>query len=90
VTVRSAAKVTSALVAKGMTPTNNHHKMFRMEVDGVLAVVTRVSHGRGGEINESLGNLMARQCQLELKQFWELIDCPLSADQWQDLIRQKL
>jgi len=90
VTVRSPSKVKAALKAKGMVSANSHHTMFRMDVDGVLAVVTRVSHSSRNEINDSLASKMARQCKLNLKQFWDLVDCPLSAAEWQDLIRLKL
>lgn len=32
---------------------------------------------------------MARQCVLFLKEFWQLVDCPLTTDQWVDLIRER-
>lgn len=85
---RKATQVRAALEAKGMTPTNNHHVMFRKEIDGVTTLITRISHGMD-EIGDSLGKRMANQCALQLKEFWELIDCTLSAKQWDDLVRAR-
>ena len=67
---RKAADVESALEAKGMDRDENHHHMFRKEIDGVTQLVTRISHAKG-EVNNHLGKLMGNQCCLQLKEFWE-------------------
>ncbi len=66
----------------------SHHHMFRKTLEGVTHLVTRVSHG-GREIDDRLGKLMANQLCLQLREFWNLVDCPLSEAQWDDLIRQR-
>jgi hypothetical protein len=80
--------VASALLAKGMVQDENHHHMFRKEVEGVTQLVTRMSHG-ANEIGDELGKRMASQCALRLKEFWNLVDCTLSAEDWDSLVRQR-
>jgi hypothetical protein len=87
-TTRPAGDVHDGLVAKGMVPHESHHKMLRMEVNGVTTLVTRISHG-SKEINDGLGKLMANQCCLQLREFWNLVDCPLSQEEWVALVRQR-
>ena len=85
---RPASTVAKALLAKGMEADENHHHMFRKTVDGVTTLVTRISHS-SDEINDRLGVLMARQCALQLREFWALVDCTLSEQQWDVLVRQR-
>ncbi|MFQ6170354.1 hypothetical protein ACK8HX_02005 [Oryzobacter sp. R7] len=72
-----------------MTPKDNHHKMFRLDVEGVTTLVTRVSHGSGGEIDDHLAKLMANQCCLKVSEFRELVACPLTQEQWLALIKER-
>lgn len=81
-------KVTNALTSKGMVSGENHHHMFRKNVDGVTTLVTRISHS-SKEINEHLAGLMARQCCLQKAEFWNLVDCPLSEAEWDALVRER-
>lgn len=85
---RTTRKVAAALVAKGMSVDQNHHTMYRKSVDGVTTLVTRISHG-STEIGDSLGKRMANQCALQLREFWDLVDCPMSESQWDALVRQR-
>ncbi len=84
-TIRSAKQVAHALEAKGMERDEAHHHMFRKQVDGVTTLVTRISHD-SGEIGDGLALLMGRQLCLKLKEFWSLIDCPLTEDAWNELV----
>ncbi len=85
---RSASIVEQALLDKGMDRDENHHHMFRKTVGGVTHLVTRVSHG-SNEIGDSLGKLMGNQLCLQLREFWDLVDCPLSEDEWMQLVRAR-
>ncbi len=78
----------SALTAKGMVRDESHHHMYRKTIEGVTTLVTRMSHG-SGEINDFLGKLMANQCCLQLREFWQLIDCPLTEQQWDEKVRER-
>jgi hypothetical protein len=86
---RPAADVENALIAKGMERTQSHHVMLRKTVDGVTHLVTRVSQGRGGEIGDGLAKMMANQCCLQLAEFWRLIECTLTEDEWDALVTQR-
>lgn len=77
-----------ALLDKGMERDENHHHMFRKSLGGVTHLVTRVSHG-SRDINDRLGKLMANQLCLQLREFWQLIDCSLSEEAWNALIRER-
>jgi len=66
----------------------SHHHMFRKTLEGVTHLVTRISHS-AREIDDGLGKLMANQLCLQLAEFWRLIDCPLSEEEWDELVRQR-
>ena len=85
---RRASDVENALLAKGMERDENHHHMYRKQIEGVTQLVTRVSHG-SREINDSLGKLMANQLCLQLREFWDLIECPLDETEWERLVRER-
>src|SRR3954454_15818157 len=87
--VRSSSAVEQALLDKGMDRDENHHHMYRKTLDGVTHLVTRISHGSGGEINDTLGKLMGNQLCLQLREFWNLVECPLSEDEWDALVRER-
>jgi hypothetical protein len=85
---RKRADVEKALIAKGMVLDENHHHMYRKVIEGVTHVVTRISHS-GKEIPDAIGKLMANQCYLQFREFWNLVDCPLGEAAWDDLIRER-
>jgi hypothetical protein len=88
VTTRSTDAVVDGLIAKGMVKDENHHHMLRKKLDGVTTLVTRVSHG-AREIDEHNGKLMANQCALQLREFWDLVDCPLSEADWDAKVAER-
>lgn len=59
--------------------------MYRKEIEGVAKLVTRISHGTD-EIGDTLGKLMGNQLCLQLKEFWQLIECPLDEEAWEALV----
>lgn len=85
---RSAGEVAKALEEKGMERDETHHHMFRKEIDGVTALVTRISHS-GDDIDDGLGKMMGNQLCLQLKEFWNLVDCPLSEEEWEALVVER-
>lgn len=85
---RSERVVRQALLDKGAVQDEKHHHMFHKEVEGVTHLITRISHG-AQEINDSLAKAMAAQCCLQLREFWNLIDCPLSERDWDVKIRER-
>jgi hypothetical protein len=87
-TTKPARKVVAALKKKGMEPYPGDHRFLRMKVEGVTQIVTKVSHGTT-EITDYHAGLMATQCVLQLKEFWDLVNCPLSADAWLKKITER-
>ena len=85
---RTAAEVEAALLAKGMERDESHHHMFRKTVEGATHMVTRISHG-SSDIGDDLGKRMANQCVLQLREFWDLVDCTLTAEAWDELARSR-
>jgi hypothetical protein len=88
VTTRPTVAVGKALTDKGMVSDEGHHRMYRKTVAGVTTLVTRISHN-AREIDEHIGKLMANQCALRLREFWELVDCPMSEEEWDQLVASR-
>lgn len=84
--IRRARDVRQALLAKGME--QNHHEMYRKTIEGVTQIVTRISHD-AQNIDDGLGGMMAKQCCLYLKEFWDLVDCPLSESDWEAKVKER-
>ena len=85
---RSVGVVEAALLEKGMERDESHHHMFRKRLEGVTHLVTRISHDVR-EIDDRLGHLMASQLCLQLREFWNLVDCPLTEPEWDRLVRER-
>lgn len=83
-----ARVVRAALETKGMVPDETHHVVLRKKVEGVTMLVTRMSRSVK-EIRGDLVGLMASQCCLRPTEFWDLIDCPLSEERWDELIKER-
>ena len=63
------------------------HYYFVLYVDNQkTSVWTKVSHGGNHDVGDGLFSTMARQCKLTTGQFCDLIDCPLSENQYSDLL----
>jgi hypothetical protein len=39
--------------------------------------------------DQALGGLMGKQLYLQLREFWALVDCTLSEDEWEAIIRER-
>ncbi len=85
---RSTAEIAKSLLEKGMERDESHHHMFRKTLDGVTTIVTRLSHSHD-EIGAALAKRMANQCCLQLREFWDLVDCPLSEEEWNRLVKER-
>ena len=77
---RPARDVMAGLTKKGFIKKENDHTFFHLWVAGKKTrIYTKVSHGEK-EIADNLLGAMARQLNLNKKQFLELVDCPLTLD----------
>lgn len=84
---RKVRQLVSGLRAKGFSEDRDgHHIFFSYEtIDGRLTEIrTRISHqSGGGDIGDHLLGAMARQVKLNRREFDQLIDCPLSREQYE-------
>lgn len=83
--------VEAGLLSKGFQqqPGGDHNYFVYVALDGKKALAkTKTSHGRGFDIGDSLLGMMARQCALTRAQFFKLIECPLSREDYENLLRQ--
>jgi len=85
---KPAKTVGTSLTQKGFRSHNRSHVYYYLYVDGVKTDVrTMISHGEK-EIDDNLLSLMARRLKLTKKLFADLIDCPLSYEQYVKLLRE--
>ena len=86
---KSAREVTASLERKGFQKRGGDHAFFHLYVGGRKTIVsTKVSHGER-EISDRLLAVMARQVRLTRKQFNDLIDCPLTLEQYVEQLRRQ-
>jgi len=89
---RPKFEVEKALAAKGFTcsTTNHNYFIFHTSEQKKTAIKTMTSFGhKPKDISGNLLSAMARQCQLTNSQFLELVDCPLSRDDYEALLQEQ-
>lgn len=89
---RDKSDVEASLLKKGFKPTHpgsDHNWFVYADASGKKAIGarTKTSHGRGFDLDDSLLAQMARQVGLTKKQFLELVDCPLTRDDYEKLLK---
>ncbi len=84
---RDRRDVEHGLAAKGFDETQGDHHFFTYHTDAGLKtpVYTKTSHGMR-EIGDPLLSLMAKQCKLSRREFFSLLDCPLSRADYETLL----
>lgn len=87
---RARKDVMSALEKKGFIPSEGDHTYYCYYTtqNKKTIVRTKVSHS-GKDIGDLLLDRMAHQCKLTNGQFRNLVDCPLSRDQYESILRDK-
>jgi len=84
---KDAREVIAGLERKGFRRRDNDHTFLHLWVnEKKTAIFTKVSHGEK-EIHDKLLGIMARQVSLNRKQFTQLIDCPLSMNDYLAILR---
>lgn len=81
--------VDAALTKKGFVLRQSDHSFFTyVTKDGKKSIVrTKTSHGNSGkDIDDGLIRRMATQCKLTNGQFKDLINCPLSRDEYEEIL----
>ncbi len=87
---RRRRDVLRGLRRKGFRTKNQRHlTLTYFAVDGgETELITMVSHGSDGDIGDRLLAEMARQLHLTRRQFDRLIDCDLSQDDYEAMMRR--
>ncbi|MGA2523658.1 MAG: type II toxin-antitoxin system HicA family toxin [Candidatus Bathyarchaeia archaeon] len=81
-TVLKANDVVRGLMKKGFRPDNRKHKFLFLYVNGKkTSVFTYVSWG-SDDIDDYLIGKMSNQVRLERKEFINLVECPLSEEEY--------
>jgi predicted RNA binding protein YcfA (HicA-like mRNA interferase family) len=86
------SKIEASLAAKGFQKANSHHKFFiyyTKDDNKKTVIKTRTSHGHS-EISVGLEKQMAKQCKLDLSDFRNLIECPLSREGYEEKVKEHL
>jgi hypothetical protein len=84
---RPARQVSSALLRKGFKSWDSDHAVFELWIDGRKSPIhTKISHGER-EIHDGLLAAMARQLKLKRAQFDDLVECPLSMEEYVGMLR---
>lgn len=82
-------KIKNALLKKGFKIQESDHHFFSFYCNGEKTTIrTKISHGEK-EIDDSLINKMQKQLHLTKQEFLDLINCPLSEDEYKKLMFQR-
>jgi hypothetical protein len=74
--------VEAGLKRKGFLQSNNKHKYYHLYVNGKKEAGTYVSHGKNQEVGPRLLGPMAKELGISIKDFVDLVKCPLSTDEY--------
>lgn len=89
---RKKSKVESGLKDKGFEQTEgDHHFFVYMTVEGKkTSVRTKTSHTpKMKDIPDNLLSQMAKQCKLSKNDFFRLLDCPLSREEYEAILKEQ-
>jgi len=89
---RPKAKVESSLLAKGFEKRQGDHNYFvYVTTDGKITTVkTKTSHTKKmKDIGDNLLSQMAKQCYLNKSNLLNLIDCPLSQEEYENILHNQ-
>lgn len=82
-------KLDKALTKKGFRKESTHHEMYWLFVGERRSEIrTRISHGKK-EYGDPLLGQMAKQMKLRRSQFDDFVECPLSQEDYINLLQQQ-
>lgn len=81
--------ISLSLLKKGFSEDNNDHKKYTLFLDGKRTNIrTKVSHGTK-EYGERLIREMRTQLRLSKREFMDLIDCPMTKEEYIQILIEK-
>jgi len=83
-------KIDSALISKGFERNEgSKHILYSMEIEGKIAVVTRMSRGSSHhEIGKKILSKMAKQLHISNQQFLEYIECKYTYKEYYSYVKK--
>jgi predicted RNA binding protein YcfA (HicA-like mRNA interferase family) len=79
--VVDAKKTLKNLQKKGFSTYEGDHKFLEYYHNGKLILHTKISHS-AKDLNDFLIAQMSKQCKLSKSEFIDLVNCPLTAEQY--------
>lgn len=89
--VLDAKKTHKNLLKKGFKDADNKssdHKWLELFHNEKLVLHTKISHGET-DLGNSLIKKMSYQCNLSKDEFMDLVNCPMSKQQYFDILQRK-
>jgi len=87
--VLKTLKIEKGLLRKGFAKENSNHKFFHLFINNRRTnIYTKISHGKK-EIDDYLIGRMASQTGLTKNEFIDLIECPLSYEDYIKLLIER-
>jgi len=85
--VLDAKKTYGNLLSKGFKSGKGDHKFLEFYFKGRYILQTKISHGEK-ELESFHIGMMSRQCKLDKKDFIALANCPLSGDEYLEILKK--
>lgn len=86
---RKAREIKEGLTKKGFIPVQGDHTFLFLSVEGRKSSIrTKISHGNK-EYGDNILSLVARQLRITTKQLDDLLDCPLSYEDYLTVLKEK-
>ena len=76
------------LKKKGFVESNKDHKYLHLYLNDRFVLSTKISHG-SSDIGEELIRAMSFQCALSKSEFLDLAKCPMSKDEYLEILERK-
>lgn len=86
----SQEEIEAGLVRKGFCRSHTDHRYFILYVNGMKEAATFLSHGKNQDIGAPLLHAMAKELGLAIREFVDLVKCPLSTEEFLEAKKERL
>ena len=77
------------LKKKGFLDAPGDHNFLEFHHNGKFYIRTKISHGPTHDLGNDLISKMSDQCKLDKKDFVDLVNCPLSEEEYLNKLKHK-
>jgi hypothetical protein len=92
-TAKELHKIVNKLsLEPGAASRRGPHAIYWYEIDGIkqLRIALPNIHGGSGSISTGFLKQIRNNLKLDSKEFEDLVDCPLTADEFEEIVRKKI